>query len=1158
MSNRKVNQNYQNDKNIPYSVKTVHIASPLYIPTQVYTTVSNPPIYTFDSTNQNYNISQAKTINVPTNNYPHTIYYSNPQYTTNSKIITNVKYTTNTQTYGTSINNQTVRTGQNYGYYELKGKKQQEVGKNINNNIIYMERPTNYPQTTALNLNNIYNQNNTSNLTNISNNNKNKNNIVYHYDNNSMHLVQSGYNATQKQKIQETNAKQIDPKSYYYNNQQKIITQNIQQRNTKTNNNTNTYINTNTNTYINTNTNANTNTQTNTHVNTHTNTTTNTHANTHTNTSTSTNTHANTITNNNTNIHTNISNVNYKMNKNNINNINNINNQTNTYNQTISNNTNNKANNSNIAINYNKYNPQQNIINSNIYKENSYLVTEPIDNKKKKINANNTNNNINNNINNINNNINITKNNINNTNNNINTNNINNNNNIEHFNKTMPNLKTNQKMEKVSYTLNNSQVKSSHTNQVISNFEISFNNTRTKHNNVPVKTNNITISDNENNKQNIKTEKQDENVEYVDQFGNKYIMINGEYIDKRTLANNINTVEKNSKSYLNKDNVYYEEDDNINQAQIPNINNTNKQYYDTYTNVQNNNQLQNVVINNAQKNEERKYHDMNLKRIKDEFNLDYKDNDNFNNTYPIKGQKVYKTENLINNNTIKNQDQNIDQRNNRFKQEPNYNNINVNYNMNVSQNQNMNNINNIIINNKVNNNNQLKDNDIQIIEPQKPKSRRPVYKIPPSKKRAVSQGRSLGFIHKYYDENFILEEDNEDIASDSENKKKNHKRLKKIFREVINIKRLIPQWQELKRINNENNRMEHNENIIIKSEEQNNIENTNKDSNVNNTENVNIQQRNQNMRLSHLRFTLETSNTEENKIKKNIDNNVDNDLNSNNNEENKDNEIDNNINIDEENNNLIKSVIIPNTQIESELDEHSQNELESKVIVDSNMSGPQNSDSVIEKKSLLDENSNNNSQNNNNNNQNHYKKLTNIGVDSSSYNPSMIKESNMSIDPDFYEPQETNIKESIKKSNISLEENKNKETDEDKRISLNIAGHDLDKYFEKEGINKRDSSQMEVSNSLKTINLNDDGRNSRFSRISLTEEQKDNLKNSQAKSTVSNNGNNEDVNDGNQLLTLDDALKGSVHIPENIKDFVSKNNELYNNDNDNENKNTKK
>ena len=51
-------------------------------------------------------------------------------------------------------------------------------------------------------------------------------------------------------------------------------------------------------------------------------------------------------------------------------------------------------------------------------------------------------------------------------------------------------------------------------------------------------------------------------------------------------------------------------------------------------------------------------------------------------------------------------------------------------------------INNVIINNKGNeDDNQLQDNDIQIIEPQKPKKKRPVYKIPPSKKRAISQGK---------------------------------------------------------------------------------------------------------------------------------------------------------------------------------------------------------------------------------------------------------------------------------------------------------------------------------------------------------------------------------------------------------------------------------
>ena len=38
------------------------------------------------------------------------------------------------------------------------------------------------------------------------------------------------------------------------------------------------------------------------------------------------------------------------------------------------------------------------------------------------------------------------------------------------------------------------------------------------------------------------------------------------------------------------------------------------------------------------------------------------------------------------------------------------------------------------------------------------------------KKRAINQGRSLAFIHKYYDENFIIEEDNEN-GRDNENKK---------------------------------------------------------------------------------------------------------------------------------------------------------------------------------------------------------------------------------------------------------------------------------------------------------------------------------------------------------------------------------------------------
>ena len=40
--------------------------------------------------------------------------------------------------------------------------------------------------------------------------------------------------------------------------------------------------------------------------------------------------------------------------------------------------------------------------------------------------------------------------------------------------------------------------------------------------------------------------------------------------------------------------------------------------------------------------------------------------------------------------------------------------------------------------------------------------KRPVYTLPPSKKRSISQGKPFNLIHKYYDENFILEDDEEE------------------------------------------------------------------------------------------------------------------------------------------------------------------------------------------------------------------------------------------------------------------------------------------------------------------------------------------------------------------------------------------------------------
>ena len=93
----------------------------------------------------------------------------------------------------------------------------------------------------------------------------------------------------------------------------------------------------------------------------------------------------------------------------------------------------------------------------------------------------------------------------------------------------------------------------------------------------------------------------------------------------------------------------------------------------------------------------------------------------------------------------------------------------------------------ININNVLNNEKKIEKNKEKIIKKIK-KHSRPVYKIPPSKKRSISQGKSLSFIHKYYDENFILEEDSEDNnSSDSENKiNKNIVKnvSKKIFKEV--------------------------------------------------------------------------------------------------------------------------------------------------------------------------------------------------------------------------------------------------------------------------------------------------------------------------------------------------------------------------------------
>ena len=52
-----------------------------------------------------------------------------------------------------------------------------------------------------------------------------------------------------------------------------------------------------------------------------------------------------------------------------------------------------------------------------------------------------------------------------------------------------------------------------------------------------------------------------------------------------------------------------------------------------------------------------------------------------------------------------------------------------------------------------------------------------------------------------------------------------------------------------------------------------------------------------------------------------------------------------------------------------------------------------------------------------------------------------------------------------------------KEKGEDNRISLKFPEYDLDKYLEKEGVNKRNPELSEISTSLKTINLEENRNN---------------------------------------------------------------------------------
>ena len=229
------------------------------------------------------------------------------------------------------------------------------------------------------------------------------------------------------------------------------------------------------------------------------------------------------------------------------------------------------------------------------------------------------------------------------------------------------------------------------------------------------------------------------------------------------------------------------------------------------------------------------------------------------------------------------------------------------------------------------------------------------------------------------------------------------------------------------------------------------------------------------------------------------------------------------------------------------------------------MSGPRNSDSVIGSKTPL-ENKFVNLENKNSDEL--QQKPIKIDINSPTYTESLIQDSTTvaSVNTNIVGKKEKNKKEDLINNNKTNEEKKdinvniNKENEKkgnDDRISLKIPEYDLDKYFEKEGVNKRSGELSEVSTSLKTINL-EENRNSQIIVDNLEEEQRKSLKNSSQsrknseqsnkleKSSNSNDISRGNSKDGSKLLMLDDAITGSVHIQENVQDFVKKNNELYN------------
>jgi hypothetical protein len=159
--------------------------------------------------------------------------------------------------------------------------------------------------------------------------------------------------------------------------------------------------------------------------------------------------------------------------------------------------------------------------------------------------------------------------------------------------------------------------------------------------------------------------------------------------------------------------------------------------------------------------------------------------------------------------------------------------------------------------------------------------------------------------------------------------------------------------------------------------------------------------------------------------------------------------------------------------------------------------------------------------------------LTNEKIinNNSSIGPNFLRDSDISnINPKFYEP----MKDSI--MNMGQENMENNNEEGDNRISMNIEGHDLDKYFSNENENNN-IIKKEIESSLRTLKSQGEDRNSQQIVDNLDEMENNNDKNNKIEQRKSG-----EIINNEKLITVKDIITGNKVENGNSNDLNNNNN----------------